>query len=129
MLFYSLNTDERAQHLRIHYLGCLPPARKYCSLCYPLNPNIYNNLDTVNPRFNNFWLWISQRYSARRFNNYSLQIFDTIEESLQRGDLQSCENLIQSIEFQEFWISEVALVFFTARLFVTTNRFEIPTTY
>src|SRR5438105_406730 len=124
MPFYSLNADERAQHLRIHHSRRLPPTRRYCSLCYPLNPNQYNNLETTNSRFNNFWLWISQRYSARRFNSYSLRIFNTIEESVQRGDLQSCEYLIQSIEFQEFRTSEVALVFYTAQLFVNTDQFD-----
>jgi hypothetical protein len=94
-----------------------------------LNPNQYNNLGITNPQFNNFWLWLSQRYTARRFNSYSLRIFDTIEESVQRGDLQPCEYLIQSIEFQEFRVSEVALVFYTARLFVNTNQFNTVPAY
>ena len=114
MPYYSLNSDERVQHLRIHQARRLPPIKRYCSLCHPLNLNQHNNLANTNPRFNNFWLWISHQYTARRFNNYTLQVFETIEEALQKGDLEPCEHLIQSIDFREFRISETALVFYTA---------------
>ena len=53
-----------------------------------------------------------------------MQIFETIEESLQRGDLQNYEYLIQSIEFREFRTAEAALIFYTARLFADTNQFN-----
>ena len=56
-------------------------------------------------------------------------MFETIEESLQRGDLQNCEYLIQSIEFREFRTAEAALIFYTARLFADTNQFNNTPTY
>jgi hypothetical protein len=94
-----------------------------------LTPNQHFTLQNDHPHFYNFWTWISHRYAARKYNRYSLQVFGTIEESIQRGDLQACEDLIQSIDFREFRISETALIFYTARLFADTNSFNNLPTY
>lgn len=128
MPFYSLNSTERELHLRNHNLNLPITVEKYCSLCYPVPYTYRIDITTQNPRFYNFWYWISHKYTARRYNQYTLNTFENIEESLQRGDLRICEDLIQSIEFKTFKVSEAALTFYTARLFVDTNKFEIDPT-
>jgi len=84
MPFYLITTEEISQHFRLHRGGRLTPTRRYCSICHPLPRNYRENLlIEVNPPFSRFWTWIATRYTAHRFNNFSIQTFEILADSLQ----------------------------------------------
>ena len=123
MPFYSLDNSEREAHLRAHNLNLTPNPQNYCSICYPVSQEYRLDLVNRNSQFANFWYWISHNHSARNYNQYTLSAFERIEESLIEGNLRVCKNLIQSIKFRRLNTPGTALIFYTAQLFVDTNKF------
>ena len=122
MPFYGTSDQKYNQHIQGHQRGDTNINRSsFCRYCYPISliPTY-----RIPNGFTTFWIWIFNQHTARNYNSYTINAFINLEESISRGESETCHNLLRSIKFGELMVPIKELSYYTISLFSRTNHFQ-----